>query len=229
IVGGSAAPVGRYPYMVSLRDASGSHYCGGSLIAPRVLLTAAHCVADAVHKFPSVHIGRQYLSQAESDYDVRRTVTTAIHGSYDPATSANDIALLRLDAASTKAPLALPTFDLVPANNTPLSVLGFGTTSEGGMYLSSDLQHVTIAYFDAATCQALYPFGQIKPGMLCAGALAGGKDSCQGDSGGPLVLPSSNSASGDLQLGVTSWGYGCARPGLPGVYTSTAHYRSWIN
>lgn len=115
-------------------------------------------MADAVHKFPSVHIGRQYLSQAESDYDVRRTVTTAIHGSYDPATSANDIALLRLDAASTKAPLALPTFDLVPANNTPLSVLGFGTTSEGGMYLSSGARSVLLC-----RCWCLAPQQLLKP------------------------------------------------------------------
>jgi hypothetical protein len=81
-----------------------------------------------------VHVGRSYLSTAESGYDVRRTVTTAIHASYNADTSAADLALLLLDSPATKAPVALAA--ALPTNNTPVTVMGFGTTSEGSPYLS---------------------------------------------------------------------------------------------
>ncbi|KAL4855919.1 Cationic trypsin [Chlorella vulgaris] len=215
IVGGTTTPVNRYPYFVSLRDSNGNAFCAGSLVAPDVVLTAAHCVSSPATKFPTVHIGRRYLTASETGYEVRRTITTVVHGSYDAASSANDIALLRLDSPSAKTQLALPQAQLTPANMSAVVVMGFGTTAEGSPYLSDTLQHVTIPYLDDATCQRIYP-SQVKPGMVCAGDLSGGKDSCQGDSGGPLILPSvSGTASGDVQLGIVSWGYGCARAGLP--------------
>ena len=85
-----------------------------------------------------VHIGRQYLTQYGMGYDVRATNTTAIHGAYNPATSANDIALLLLSAPSTKAPVALAAGGLNLAQGTPLTAIGFGTTSEGSAYLSGE-------------------------------------------------------------------------------------------
>jgi secreted trypsin-like serine protease len=101
------------------------------------LQTAAHCVSSADRKFPTVHIGRQFLSSAsETGYDVRRVTTTAIHGSYDAATSANDIALLLLDAPSTKTPLPVPQYALALVGGTPVVAIGFGTTAEGSAYLS---------------------------------------------------------------------------------------------
>lgn len=95
---------------------------------------AAHCVQPSANRFPTVHLGRSYLSTPESGYDVRRTLTTAIHGSYNADTSANDLALLLLDAPATKAPVALAA--ALPPNSSYVTVLGFGTTSEGNPYLS---------------------------------------------------------------------------------------------
>jgi hypothetical protein len=93
-------------------------------------------VSSPATKFPTVHIGRRYLAASETGYEVRRTITTVVHGSYDAASSANDIALLRLDSPSAKTQLALPQAQLTPANMSAVVVMGFGTTAEGSPYLS---------------------------------------------------------------------------------------------
>ncbi|CAH2237274.1 jg11240 [Pararge aegeria aegeria] len=65
-------------------------------------------------------------------------------------------------------------------------------------------------------------YGYISKRMICAGVPEGGKDSCQGDSGGPAV------GDGPIQLGIVSFGVGCARPGYPGVYSNVSSLRNWI-
>ncbi|KAL4422363.1 hypothetical protein ABPG75_008560 [Micractinium tetrahymenae] len=229
IVGGTAAPSGRYPYFASLRDASGNHFCGAALVAPSVLVTAAHCLQGS-RSLPQVHIGRGYLTTPEVGYDVRQAARVVVHPSYDPSTSQNDVAVILLDSPSTKAPIALPSSGLTSglADGVSVTAIGFGTTSEGALYLSESMQHVTVSYIAPLRCNGIYSAGQLKAGMLCAGVLDGGKDTCQGDSGGPLILPGA-SATGDVLVGATSWGFGCARAGLPGVYTDVAFFRSWID
>lgn len=89
--------------------------------------------------------------------------------------------MILLDSPSSKAPLALPSSSATSplADGTPVVAVGFGTTSEGALSLSSSLQHVTVSYIAQPRCSGIYSGGQIKPGMLCAGVLDGGKDTCQ--------------------------------------------------
>ena len=86
--------------------------------------------------------------------------------------------------------------------------------------MPSILQKVTVPFVDEATCKDAYGSSSITDGMICAGRK--GKDSCQGDSGGPMV-----NMNGE-QVGIVSWGYGCAAAGYPGVYTRVSNYASWI-
>ena len=120
--------------------------------------------------------------------------------------------------------------DYVQAINLPSSmqgttgdcvVSGWGTTSEGGS-TPSTLRKVTVPVISDDKCRDAYGRNDIFDSNLCAGFDAGGKDSCQGDSGGPLYC------SG-YQAGVVSWGYGCARPNYPGVYTEVSYFINWIN
>lgn len=93
-----------------------------------------------------------------------------------------------------------------------------------GAALSDELQWVDVPIVSDAECADLYyaVFYDVEPAMICAGYVdEGGKDACQGDSGGPLV------SAGQL-IGIVSWGLGCARPQLPGVYTQVAYYVDWI-
>jgi trypsin len=102
-----------------------------------------------------------------------------------------------------------------PASGTTLTVAGWGTTSSGGSSLPANLLKVDVPVISRATCNSNYGSGRVTTAMFCAGLSQGGKDSCQGDSGGPIVNKSSR-----VQLGVVSWGEGCAAAGAPGVYSN---------
>jgi hypothetical protein len=215
IVGGEDASPGEYPFFVQ------GDGCGASLIWPDVVLTAAHCAGAFDER---VTIGAYRYDTTEAGAEFRTTSTQIDHPSYNSQTSAYDFRLVKLTQPSTKQVVGLNEFASNPSNNEPLTVIGFGATSEGGSG-SEILQEVTVPYVDHNTCNNLYG-GQIQENnMLCAGLVnQGGKDSCQGDSGGPIM-----DSTGNYQVGVVSWGSGCAQPDSPGVYSRVSGAIDWIN
>lgn len=145
------------------------------------------------------------------------------HPNYTRWTNAYDIAIIRLESPVTLTK-SIQTIDLatsVPVSGTPAIVTGWGTKKEGVLVAETILQKLGLKVLSNEQCSSSsYKYGpMITDSMICA--FTAGKDSCQGDSGGPLV------AEGKL-VGVVSWGYGCARPGCPGVYSNVAVLRSWV-
>ena len=110
-----------------------------------------------------------------------------------------------------------------PINGQVVTVIGYGTTAEDG-YGTSILQEVEVNYIPPDTCSVDYSGGINEATMMCAG-VGGGKDSCQGDSGGPLFTRSGDTFT---QVGIVSWGYGCARSEFPGVYSRVSGEIDWI-
>jgi trypsin len=230
IVGGTEAVPGSWDGMVVVQK-NGRLVCGGSLIARDWVVTAAHCVtaSSPTGGFSGVVIGRHKLSDATSGQvlPVDRAFRHASYGS--PQRFDNDIALIHL---STPAPKGTPTVKLIAPELAPslvvgssLTVIGWGTTSQGGS-ISDVLRQVTVPYIDNATCKSLPRYSAVSDNMICAGDLqSGGIDSCQGDSGGPIFLK-----TGDVwsQVGLTSWGIGCAQRNAPGVYTKVSNYLTWV-
>lgn len=216
IVGGTTAPVGAYPFFTSVQTSGGSHFCGGSLVATRWVLTAAHCVDGGTTPGSlRVVIGSSQLSQPGQG-ETRTIDQIVIHPSWNAGTFQNDAALLHLTSASTKpwARLAGPGDTTTAGTNT--RVIGHGATSQGGSGSDQLLQVDVPIQSDAVMAlPTVYGASFFPAVMIGAGPLAGGQDSCQGDSGGPLFLPGSiqNALVGDV-----SWGTGCAQPNKPGVY-----------
>ncbi|XP_034027768.1 suppressor of tumorigenicity 14 protein-like [Thalassophryne amazonica] len=234
IVGGQMAREGESPWQVSLHLRGRKHVCGASVLNHRWLLTAAHCVQDdGKNKYSQADqwealLGLHLQSLAEQ-WRVRRNVKQIIaHHAYDPVTNDNDIALIELDANVTLNqnvwPICLPaaTYD-VPTGREAW-ITGWGTTREGG-FDAVALQKAEVRIINSTVCSSLMN-GEITERMLCAGVLKGGVDACQGDSGGPLTVIGPGGQA--FQVGVVSWGEGCARRNKPGVYTRVSKYRSWI-
>ncbi|XP_069011772.1 transmembrane protease serine 9-like [Embiotoca jacksoni] len=230
IVGGEDAPAGSWPWQVSLQR-FGSHVCGGSLINREWAMSAAHCFSSTSTTGWQLSLGRQNL-QGGNPNEVSRTVATIIlHPNYDSSTSNNDIALLRLSSpvefTDYIRPVCLAASGSVFNNGTDSWVTGWGAVKEGGsLPFPETLQEVEVQVLGNRQCNCLNGVGTVTDNMICAGVLAGGKDSCQGDSGGPLV---SQQGSVWVQSGVVSFGFGCGRPNLPGVYSRVSRYQSWIN
>ncbi len=243
IVGGSNAPAGAFPWMVALvlagePDPFQGQFCGGSLITPEWVITAAHCFFDGQ--------GQQVVNPQNLDLLLGtnrlvvgsgqriRAAQIVVNPSYNPQRGepgGNDIALVRLSR-----PVFFPTLPLVQPNQTTLTapgtaatILGWGATQprtpdQEPSGFARDLQQATVPIVSNAECNVPYD-GIILDSMLCAGFPQGGVDTCQADSGGPLVVPSGN---GLALAGITSFGIGCAQPNFFGVYTRVSSFSGFV-
>jgi len=214
IVGGTVSSPGAWPFFVlSANDERNPGGCGGSLLLPDVVLTAAHCRNSFSGDRVYVNIYDKDIRPAVSQID--RQVT---HPDYRNDNSYRyDIKLLFLESPVNNVPVVR--LGSGPSTGSRLTVMGFGDLRSGGSN-SDVLRQVTVPTASNDICSIQYGGSYYSDIMYCAGQA--GLDACQGDSGGPMV------DSNGRQVGIVSWGRGCARADAFGVYTRVSYFRDWI-
>jgi len=227
IVGGAQASAGEFPFLVSWHyDLDDYPDCGGSLVAPNLVLTAAHCQGIT----GDVRVGSLDAKSLHSGFPpgVEAGIKTEIkHPGYDADTTENDYMILELDRdidTIIYPPINLNFDTQKPTTGEMLTVIGFGRLEQGGAQ-PDKLMKVDVPVVSHNKCNEQYSGGIVEDIMLCAGVTEGGKDSCQGDSGGPIFK---NINDVRTQVGVVSWGIGCALPSHSGVYARTSGVSAWL-
>ncbi|XP_074532357.1 plasminogen activator, urokinase a [Halichoeres trimaculatus] len=237
IVGGSFTPIESHPWVAALFLRS-RFLCGGSLIAPCWVVTAAHCFSDGNLtniKRLSVYLGKSAINETDTEKEQSFTVEKLIiHQKYNDSNFDNDIALLRIKSSSggcavksaSARTVCLPPFHTQLPAGIQCSIAGFGNEKYMAWHYSQYLKQAEVKLISRADCQrrSYYDYC-ITKNMFCAGSPDWSMDACKGDSGGPLVCE----VSGRMFLyGVVSWGEGCAKKNKPGVYTQVTNYNKWI-
>ncbi|WP_436493577.1 trypsin-like serine protease [Actinokineospora sp. HUAS TT18] len=220
VVGGTLAAKGDYPWLVHL-----SMGCGGAMYTEQLVLTAAHCLDGTG---PDTSIGVIYgVVDRQDPARITRT-STYVHSApgFTGVTTGKDWALVKLNSPIVGA-ATLPIATTTAYNNGTFDIMGWGGTSEGGNSVNRYASKAQVPFVDDTACsaQASYP-NLVKSDMLCAGYKAGGVDTCQGDSGGPMVRRDAN--NNWIQVGIVSWGSGCARPDKYGIYTEVSTFAAAI-
>ncbi|MER6988737.1 serine protease [Saccharopolyspora hirsuta] len=221
VLGGSAATTDEAPWLVALTDDHGRQFCGGTLVTPIKVVTAAHCMVEPLtggQRGPEqlrAIAGRTDLSTDEGE--AAEVDRVWVHPGFRGYTSGDDVAVLTL-----RQPLSQGGLPLVDQGDTEHyrpgtvgRVYGWGKTSESGQP-STTLQAVDVPITTDEACRGAYPNYDARS-MFCAGVPEGGRDACTGDSGGPIVAD-------NRLIGVVSYGTGCGRPNTPGVYTRLSSY-----
>lgn len=235
IVGGKNANLAQWPFLVGIGLRDGSPFCGGSMINRQWVLTAAHCVVPQQgvlfppEKLAVYRAGPDGLPRGAG----ARVAAIFAHPQYEArprGDTFNDVALMRLASPMNLETSKLPVLATVQTEDTwakphvCAAVAGWGLTNQRS---NLPLQAVELPIIDQQACRNALVEDDIQPGPhLCAGYMPGGRDSCKGDSGGPLVVWAG--PTGFLQVGVVSFGEGCARKNKPGVYARVSTYHDWI-
>ncbi|WP_030678134.1 S1 family peptidase [Streptomyces sp. NRRL B-1347] len=237
IVGGTEVSNDAYPFMVAVLDKGpGSvkdrQFCGGSLVAPDTVMTAAHCLVDDAGKpvkpkTIQAAVGRTVLSNSKQG-QIRNVAKGGIlvHPRYLQGKDAYDVAFIQLSKPVRGiSAVKLPTqgTDSLLRPGQKATVAGWGNTDTELTHQPDRLRQVRVPILSHAECKTSYGEYDTKVNF-CAGVE--GKDSCQGDSGGPIFrkVPGREAP---LLIGVVSYGDGCGDQGAPGVYTSTSSAKLW--
>ncbi|MCS0639821.1 serine protease [Streptomyces sp. LP05-1] len=215
VVGGTLASQGEFPWMVRL-----SMGCGGALYTQQIVLTAAHCVDGSGNNTSITATAGVVDLQSSGAVKVKSTKVLQAPG-YNG--QGKDWALIKL-----AKPINQPTLPIATStayNSGTFTVAGWGAASEGGGQ-QRYLRKAQVPFVSDAVCKQAYGSSLVPAEEICAGYTQGGVDTCQGDSGGPMFRKDNNGAW--IQVGIVSWGEGCARPNYPGVYTEVSTFASAI-
>eukprot|EP00002_Diphylleia_rotans_P022110 TRINITY_DN4323_c0_g2_i1.p1 TRINITY_DN4323_c0_g2~~TRINITY_DN4323_c0_g2_i1.p1 ORF type:complete len:320 (-),score=52.25 TRINITY_DN4323_c0_g2_i1:293-1252(-) len=233
IVGGTTTLPMEFPWLTLLSTSATSagdrtsRMCGGSLIHPNYVMTAAHCIRPVKIY---VSIQRWDLSRSDEGEERFPIEKAYIHPNYrtNADDSPYDIALLKLNGTSKIQPIPIANENHINFTlpDTTLTVAGWGKLQYAGNNFPNKMQKVSVPVTTLPYCRSAYPTASVSDLQICAGDVVnGGEDSCQGDSGGPLF----HDELKPIVMGIVSFGRDCATARYPGVYTNVLKMRSWIH
>ncbi|XP_032644520.1 hepatocyte growth factor activator serine protease [Chelonoidis abingdonii] len=235
IIGGSSSLPGSHPWLAAIYI--GNSFCGGSLVHPCWVVSAAHCFANSPLKSSIRIVLGQHLFNKTTDvtqtFEIEKYILHPDYSVFNP--TEHDIVLIRLKKNNQRCavktqfvqPVCLPESGMSFPDQHKCQIAGWGHRHENASNYSNVLQEALVPIVPDHKCRSPEVYGdEVSEYMFCAGYFDSKSDACQGDSGGSLACEKNKIS---YLYGIISWGDGCGRVNKPGVYTRVTKYVDWIN